>query len=107
MNSFLKNLFTVFPVNRRRKVYAQVRHQRSLAKNGEAATAQVIEIAKVGHGIYNYVRIRVGVTIQSNSETVFREMSTLANKNSLPKIGEIIPIRFSPDDVSGTMVIAK
>ena len=106
MNDFLKGLFTVFPVNHRRMVYQQVLLQRSLSKTGEPATAQVIDIKK-GRGIYNYVRIKLGVTIQSKTEVVYRQMNTLVSKSNLPKIGEIIPIRYSPGDLSGTLVIAE
>ena len=106
MNDFLKGLFTVFPVNHRRAVYQQVLLQRSLSKTGEPATAQVIDIKK-GSGIYNYVRIKLGVTIQSETEVVYRQMNTLVSKSNLPKIGEIIPIRYSPGDLSGTLVIAE
>lgn len=106
MNDFLKGLFTVFPVNHRRAVYQQVLLQRSLSKTGEPAAARVMEIKK-GRGIYNYVKIKLGVTIQSNTEVVYRQMSTLASKSNLPKIGEVIPIRYRPDDLSGIMVIAE
>ena len=106
MNDFLKNLFTVFPVNHRRMVYQQVLLQRSLSKTGEPATARVIEIKK-GRGIYNYVNVKLRVTIQSKTEVIYRQMSTLASKSNLPRIGEIIPIRYCPDDVSGIMVIAE
>ena len=106
MNDFLKNLFTVFPVNHRRTVYQQVLLQRSLSKTGEPATARVIEIKK-GRGIYNYVNVKLRVTIQSQTEVVYRQMSTLASKSNLPKIGEIIPIRYRPDDLSGMLVIAE
>ena len=107
MNDFLKNLFTVFPVNHRRKVYVQVKRQRILSRSGQVATARVMEIVKEGHGIYNYVKIRVGVTIHTRTETVYRQLYTLVSKDNLPEVGEVIPIRFSPDDVSGTMVIAE
>lgn len=107
MNDFLKNLFTVFPINHRRKVYVQVKQQRILARSGQVTTAKVMEIAKEGHSIYNYVKIRVGVAINTKSETVYRQLCTLTNKNCLPEVGETIPIRFIPDDVSETMVIAK
>ena len=106
MNDFLKNLFTVFPVNHRRTVYQQVLLQRSLSKTGEPATARVIEIKK-GRGIYNYVNVRLGVSIQSKTEVIYRRMSTLASKSNVPKIGELIPIRYHPDDLSGMMVIAQ
>lgn len=106
MNDFLKNLFTVFPVNHRRTVYQQVLLQRSLSKTGEPATARVIEIKK-GRGIYNYVNVRLGVSIQSKTEVIYRRMSTLASKSNVPKIGELIPIRYRPDDLSGMMVIAE
>ena len=105
MNDFLKNLFTVFPVNHRRTVYQQVMLQRSLSKTGEPVTARVMEIKK-GRGIYNYVNVKLGVTIQSKTEVVYRKMNTLASKSNLPKVGEIILIRYRPDDLSGTMVIA-
>ena len=104
MNDFLKGLFTVFPVNHRRTVYQQVLLQRSLSKTGEPATARVMEIKK-GRGIYNYVNVKMGVSIQSKTEVVYRQMSTLVSKSNLPKIGEIIPIRYRPDDLSGTLVI--
>lgn len=106
MNDFLKNLFTVFPVNHRRTVYQQVLLQRSLSKTGEPATARVIEIKK-GRGIYNYVNVKLGVTIQSPTEVVYCQMRTLASKSNLPKIGEIIPIRYRPDDLSEMLVIAE
>ena len=106
MNDFLKNLFTVFPVNHRRTVYQQVLLQRSLSKTGEPATARVMEIKK-GRGIYNYVNVKLRVTIQSKTEVVYRQMSTLASKTNVPRIGEIIPIRYRPDDLSGMMVIAE
>lgn len=106
MNDFLKGLFTVFPVNHRRTVYQQVLLQRSLSKTGEPATARVMEIKK-GRGIYNYVHVKLRVTIESRTEIVYRQMTTLASKNNLPKIGEIIPIRYCPGDLSGTMVIAE
>lgn len=106
MNDFLKNLFTVFPVNHRRTVYQQVMLQRSLSKTGEPATARVMEIKK-GRGIYNYVNVKLRVTIQSKTEVVYRQMSTLASKSNVPRIGEIIPIRYRPDDLSGMMVIAE
>ena len=106
MNDFLKNLFTVFPVNHRRTVYQQVLLQRSLSKKGKPATAQVMEIKK-GRGIYNYVNVKLRVTIHSKTEVAYRQMSTLASKSKLPKIGEIIPIRYRPEDLSGTMVIAE
>lgn len=106
MNDFLKNLFTVFPVNHRRTVYQQVLLQRSLSRTGETATARVMEIKK-GRGIYNYVNVKLRVTIQSKTEVVYRQMSTLASKSNVPRIGEIIPIRYRPDDLSGMMVIAE
>lgn len=106
MNDFLKNLFTVFPVNHRRTVYQQVLLQRSLSKTGEPATARVIEVKK-GRGIYNYVNVKLRVTIQSKTEVIYRQMSTLASKSNVPKIGEIIPIRYQPNDLSGTLVIAE
>ena len=106
MNDFLKNLFTVFPVNHRRTVYQQVLLQRSLSKTGEPATARVIEVKK-GRGIYNYVHVKLRVTIQSKTEVIYRQMSTLASKSNVPKIGEIIPIRYQPNDLSGTLVIAE
>lgn len=106
MNDFLKNLFTVFPVNHRRTVYEQVLLQRSLSRTGEPATARVMEIKK-GRGIYNYVNVKLRVTIQSKTEVVYRQMSMLASKNNVPRIGQVIPIRYRPDDLSGTMVIAE
>ncbi|HEX6846451.1 MAG TPA: hypothetical protein VF144_05710 [Chitinophagaceae bacterium] len=106
MNDFLKNLLTVFPINHRRTVYRQVLLQRSLSKTGEPAAARVMEIRK-GRGIYNYINLKLAISIQSESGVVYRQLNTLAGKTNIPKIGEIIPIRYCPDDLSGMMVIAE
>lgn len=98
MENFWKNLFTVFPVNHRRRVYKQILLQRSLSTKGERLPAEVLKLTKEGHGIYNYIKIKIGVIVKIEGKTKYRQLKTLIKKDSLPGIGERIQICYNPEN---------
>ena len=93
MENFWRNLFTVFPINYRRRVYQQILEQRSLAKKGELAKAEIIDKVLEGRQIYNYVKIKVDLKLRKENKTQFCRLNTLINKDNIPQIGKIVTIR--------------
>ena len=78
---------------------------RSAPPAGVPATAQVMDMVEEREPVVGYVQVRFWVMLRVNGNITYRHIQTLLNKDKLPSVGDVIHIRFCPDDMSKVIVL--
>ncbi len=96
---------TVFTISSRRKVYEQLQWQRFLLRTGVPATAHILDLVEEGNQILGYVQLRMWVEIKIKGVVTYRHMQTLLSSNQKPQVGDVVHIRYCPDDLSRILIL--
>ena len=98
-------MILLFRTGARRRIYQQLQWQRFLLRTGVPATAQVMDMVEERDPVVGYVQVRFWVMLRVNGNITYRHIQTLLNKDKLPSVGDVIHIRFCPDDMSKVIVL--
>ena len=100
-----KNIIPFFKLSNRRRIYDQLQWQRFLLRTGVPGTARVLDMVEEKGPVLGYVQIRFWVMLKVKGNITYRHIQTILNKDNLPSVGDIIAIRFCPDDMSKVIVL--
>lgn len=89
----------------RRSVYEQLQWQRFLLRTGVPATAHILDMVEENDQLPDYVQLRMWVEMKTKGVVTYRHIQTLLNRESKPQIGDIIHIRYCPDDLSRILIV--
>ena len=94
-----------FTLNSRRKVYEQLQWQRFLLRTGVPATAHILDLVEENDQLLGYVQLRLWVMLKIKGVVTYRHMQTLLNKEKKPQVGDLVHIRYCPDDLSRILIV--
>ena len=86
-------------------LYEQLQWQRFLLRTGVPATAHILDMVEEQDDLYGYVQLRMWVMLKIKGVIVYRHVQTLLNINQIPGIGDMIHIRYCPDDLSRIVIV--
>ena len=86
-------------------LYEQLQWQRFLLRTGVPATAHILDMVEEQDDLYGYVQLRMWVMLKIKGVIVYRHVQTLLNINQIPGIGDMIQIRYCPDDLSRIVIV--
>lgn len=91
--------------NSRRSVYEQLQWQRFLLRTGVPATAQILDMVEENNQLPGYVQLRMWVMLKIKGVVTYRHIQTLLSQDQKPLVGDIIHIRYCPDDLSRILIV--
>jgi phage pi2 protein 07 len=104
MKNLLKHISYLFQDNHNPNL-EQLEWQRYLLHNGIPATAKVLDMVLEKSEIQEYSLIHIWIMMKVSEQISFRHVQTLMNKKDIPAVGQMINIRYSPDDMSKVIII--
>src|SRR5689334_25064655 len=99
MKNLLKLIRHFVIGNQRSRVYEHLQWQRFLLRTGAAATAEVLDIMQEKSVLQEYMLIRLWVMLKVKGTISYQHVQTLLNKRDIPSVGQMINIRYLPDDM--------
>lgn len=91
--------------NSRRSVYEQLQWQRFLLRTGVPATAHILDMVEENDQLLGYVQLRMWVELKIKGVVTYRHIQTLLSREQKPQKGDIVHIRYCPDDLSRILIV--
>ena len=91
--------------NNRRLIYEQLQWQRFLLRTGVPATAHILDMVEENDQLLGYVQLRMWVMLKIKGVVTYRHMQTLLSKEQKPLVGDMVHIRYCPDDLSRILIV--
>ena len=91
--------------NNRRLIYEQLQWQRFLLRTGVPATAQILDMVEENDQLFGYVQLRLWMMLKIKGVVTYRHAQTLLSKEQKPLIGDMVHIRYCPDDLSRILIV--
>jgi hypothetical protein len=85
--------------NSRRSVYEQLQWQRFLLRTG------VLDMVEENDQLLGYVQLRMWVELKIKGVVTYRHTQTLLSKEQKPVVGDMVHIRYCPDDLSRILIV--
>lgn len=95
----------LLPKSSRRLLYEQLQWQRFLLRTGVPASIQILDMVEEGEQLFGYVQVRMWVQLKIKGVVTYRHMQTMLSKEQKLCIGDIVHIRYCPDDLSRIMIV--
>ncbi|MCF3110931.1 hypothetical protein LL912_19250 [Niabella sp. CC-SYL272] len=92
--------------NSRRKIYEQLQWQRFLLRTGVPATIRVLDLVEETDRLPDYIQLRLWVLLRRKGMLTYQHMQTLVRKEQIPGIGDLLRIRYCPDDPSRILILS-
>lgn len=84
----------------------QLQQQRYLLRNGMEATAEIMEAYLFEKRVGNFLPIRLWLKLKRPDGTfIYTHTSTLANQRDIPVKGQIIRIKYLPQNLSTILIL--
>lgn len=104
MKNLLKNIGNLFRADRSRSL-EQLQWQRYLLHTGIPATAKVLDMIQEKSEMQEYVLIRIWVMMKASGNISYQHIQTLVSKKDIPSVGQIINIRYCPDNITNVIIV--
>jgi hypothetical protein len=91
--------------NNRRLIYEQLQWQRFLLRTGVPATAHILDMVEENDQLLDYVQLRMWVMLKIKGVVTYWHMQTILSKEQTPQIGDVVHIRYCPDDLSRILIV--
>lgn len=91
--------------NNRRLIYQQLQWQRFLLRTGVPATAQILDMVEENDQLSGYVQLHMWMMLKIKGVVTYRHTQTLLSKTQKPVIGDMVHIRYCPDDLSRILIV--
>lgn len=89
----------------RRLIYEQLQWQRFLLRTGVPATVQILDMVEENDQLLGYVQLRMWVELKIKGVVTYRHIQTLLSREQTPHVGDIVHIRYCPDDLSRILIV--
>jgi hypothetical protein len=89
----------------RRLIYEQLQWQRFLLRTGVPATVHILDMVEENDELLGYVQLRMWVELKIKGVITYRHMQTLLNREEKPLVGDMVHIRYCPDDLSRILIV--
>lgn len=101
----LQWIYRIINHNSRRKIYEQLQWQRFLLRTGIPATIRVLDLTVRTGRLPGYIQLRMRVLLRKKEVLTYRYMNALVRQEQMPVAGDLLRIRYCPDEPSYVLVL--
>lgn len=97
---------TDWVLGKNNKRYRLLQNQRLLLRQGVLATAEVMETSLTDEKIGNLLPVRLWLKLKkADGSLIYTHAVTLVSLKNIPLIGQVLKIKYMPDNLSSVIIL--